>query len=171
MSNCFRDNTNASSVVDNENWMLDARVNIKIGQTSRSPYQARSIERGMTEMQMEYSRIGRPRLITYRDNCSSAPERPERNKPPMIDLIVQKWQLNSYAGRTEAGGKEREKDQRGEKDVYVDSQRDAKARCEYIQRVYTNEVDGVREGAPFPSVSATSERGREITGTRDRRIG
>lgn len=84
MSNCFRDNTNASSVVDNENWMLDARVNIKIGQTSRSPYQARSIERGMTEMQMEYSRIGRPRLITYRDNCSSAPERPERNKPPIL---------------------------------------------------------------------------------------
>lgn len=171
MSNCFRDDTNAISIVDNENWMFDARVNIKLRQTSRSSYQARSIERGMTETQMEYSRIGRPRLIIYRDNCSSVPERVERYKPPMIDPIVEKWQLNSYAGRTEAGGKEREKDQRRGKDVYVDSRRDAKACCEYIQSVYTNEVDGVREGAPFPSVSATSERGREITGTRDRRIG
>lgn len=171
MSNCFRDDTNAISIVDNENWMFDARVNIKLRQTSRSSYQARSIERGMTETQMEYSRIGRPRLIIYRDNCSSVPERVERYKPPMIDPIVEKWQLNSYAGRTEAGGKEREKDQRRGKDVYVDSRRDAKACCEYIQSVYTNEVDGVREGAPFPSVSAKSERGREITGTRDRRIG
>lgn len=80
------------------------------------------------------------------------------------------------AGRTKApraqGERQREAEKRKRRLRRFSTGKDAKARCEYMHDVYTNEVDGVREGrASLPSVSATSERGREITGTRDSKIG
>lgn len=84
---------------------------------------------------------------------------PERNETPIaaIDPIVAK--------ATRAREEKRER----KRDVCVSIlDGDTRPRCEYVT-VCTQMKSTVC--ASFPSVSATSERGREITGTRDRRIG
>lgn len=97
---------------------------------------------------------------------------PGRNEAPIatIDPIVAKATCTRIAReRTKERAKERERDTC--MCVCVDPRRGYEAALRIRNRVYTNEVDGVHGGTSFPSVSATSERGREITGTRDRRIG
>lgn len=90
-----------------------------------------------------------------------------------IDPIVEKATC-VRASRVTEQKKERKRERERERRLCVDPRQGYEAALRIRNRVYTNEVDGVRGeggGTSFPSVSTTSERGREITGTRDRRIG
>lgn len=94
-----------------------------------------------------------------------------KHRLPRLILSLQKLRVRVSRVREQKKERKREKERRVCVCVCVDPRRGYEAALRIRNRVYTNEVDGVRGGTSFPSVSATSERGREITGTRDRRIG
>lgn len=100
---------------------------------------------------------------------------PGRNESPIAApprLILSLKKLRVYAHRAWQNKRKSEKER--ERRLCVDPRQGYEAALRIRNRVYTNEVDGVRGergSTSFPSVSTTSERGREITGTRDRRIG
>lgn len=106
-------------------------------------------------------------MIVHRDNRSWEKRSVDRCSATIDPIVAKAARIARERTKEKAKKREREKERR----LCVDPRRRYEAALRIRNRVYTNEVDGVRGGTSFPSVSATSERGREITGTRDRRIG